>query len=299
MKIVFMGTPEFAMPALQALINSEHEIVAVYTAPPKPAGRGKQLRKSAIHLLAEKYGIEAKTPASLKEENLPECDAAVVAAYGILLPKHILDVPKYGCLNIHPSLLPRWRGAAPVQRAIMAGDAETAICIMKMDEGLDTGDILMQKNLDIPRDMSAGDLHDQTAITGAVMVLYTLADIETLTPKPQGEEGMTYARKVVAADQRINWLKSSEEIYNQVRGLNPFPAAYFMYEGEKFKVFACRKVDGEGKAGEVIDDMLKVACGDGAIKIVSIQRPGKRPVGAEDFLRGFKLEKGTVLETES
>ena len=295
MKVIFMGTPAFALPALQALINSEHEIVAVYTAPPRPAGRGKKLRNSEVHQLADENDLEVRALASLKEEKLPECDIAVVAAYGILLPKHILDGPKYGCINIHPSLLPRWRGAAPVQRAIMAGDDETAVCIMQMDEGLDTGDVLRQAGLPLPPTITAGQLHDQTAMLGAIMTLEVIADIENITPQKQSEDGVTYAKKIKKEDELIDWSKTAEEVSCQIRGMNPFPGAYFMHEGEKFKIFEHEVLDEQGETGEVIDDELTIACGTGAVKVKRIQRQGKSAMAAEDFLRGFKIEKGSIL----
>lgn len=289
-----MGTPAFAVPALQALINSEHEIVAVYTAPPKPAGRKMELKKSEIHLLAEENDLQVKPLKTLKDEILPECDVAVVAAYGILLPKHILNSPKFGCINIHPSKLPRWRGAAPVQRAIMAGDEETAICIMQMDEGLDTGDVLRQVDLPLSREITAGELHDQTAMLGAVMTLEVIEDIANTTPQKQSDDGLTYAKKITKQDELIDWQKTAQEISNQIRGLNPFPGAYFLYNNEKFKIFEHEVLDASGDAGKFLEELI-IACGQGAIKINTIQRQGKRVMNAKEFLNGFKFDKSISL----
>lgn len=293
MKVIFMGTPAFAVPALQAIINSEHDIIAVYTAPPRPAGRGKKLRNSEVHQLAEGHGLEVRAIASLKEEELPECDIAVVAAYGVLLPKHILDAPKYGCINIHPSLLPRWRGAAPLQRSIMSGDSETAVCIMQMDVGLDTGGVLLQKNLPLTDKTTTGSLHDETAQIGAEMTLEVIAKIDELKPQMQSEDGVTYAKKILKADEIIDWSKSAQEVSCQIRGLNPFPGAYFMYDDQKFKIFDHELVSEQGIAGEVLSDDLVIACGVDAIRVNKIQRQGKSAMDREDFLRGYKIAKGS------
>lgn len=290
-----MGTPGFAVPALEKLIASNHDIIAVYTAPAKPAGRGRELKKSPIHELAELNGIEVKTPASLKNEVLPDCDIAVVAAYGILLPKHILAAPKFGCINIHPSLLPRWRGAAPIQRTIMSGDKETAVCIMQMDEGLDTGAVLAIEKLQLQPKVTAGELHDITAEVGANMTMAVIENIENLAATPQSEEGVTYAKKITAADEKINWTESAEVIEQKIRGLNPFPGAYFEYEGQKIKVFAADIVEGDGPPGTFVDDMLTIACGVNSLKITQLQRPGKRVMTAQEMLNGFKIPKGTCL----
>lgn len=295
-KIIFMGTPGFAVPALKTLAASEHEIVAVYTAPPKPAGRGKELRKSAVHEEAERLGLKVLTPASLKTETLPESDIAVVAAYGLLLPEHILKGPKFGCINIHPSLLPRWRGAAPLQRTIMAGDKETAVCIMQMDKGLDTGDILAIEKFSVGK-MTVGELHDKCAELGAKMTLDVVNNIENLKPQKQSEEGVTYAKKLTREDEKIDWNKSAEEIDNQVRGLNPFPGAYFEYNGEKIKVLAVDVVSGAGKPGTVLDDVLTIACGSGAVRIQELQKPGKRVMSTKEFLNGSKIPKDICLAT--
>lgn len=290
-----MGTPDFAVPALQGLIASEHEVVAVYTAQPRPAGRGKKLRQSAVHDVAEAAGLDVRTPSSLKTESLPECDIAVVVAYGLLLPQHVLDAPKYGCLNIHPSALPRWRGAAPLQRTIMAGDVSTAVCIMQMDAGLDTGAVLMREDFDLPAKMTAGELHDKCAEIGAKLTLETIANIAGLQPEIQPEDGVTYAKKILKDDERIDWSKTAVEIECQIRGLNPFPGAYFEYDGQKVKVHAADVVDAEGDAGVALDDKLTIACGQGALKVVNLQKAGKRAMSAADFLSGNKIPAGTNL----
>jgi len=294
-KIIFMGTPDFAVPALQALINSEHEIIAVYTAPPKPAGRGKQLRKSAVHELAESAGLNVLTPESLKTEQMSECDIAVVVAYGLLLPKHILSAPKHGCLNIHPSALPRWRGAAPIQRTIMAGDVKSAVCIMQMDAGLDTGAVLMREDFALHAKITAGELHDKCAELGAKLVLETINNISNLKATPQLEHEVTYAKKITKDDEKIDWAKSAQEIENIVRGLNPFPAAYFEHNGEKIKLHACDVVEKSGKAGVALDDELTIACGVSAIKVQMLQKAGKRIMTAKEFLAGNKVPAGTSL----
>ncbi len=288
-----MGTPGFAVPALLK-VAAVHEVVAVYTAPPKPAGRGKELRKSAVHEAAERLGLKVLTPASLKAEALPEADIAVVAAYGILLPEHILNAPKFGCVNIHPSLLPRWRGAAPLQRTIMAGDEETAVCIMKMDKGLDTGDVLAVERLAVGG-WTAGELHDKCAELGAEMVLQVVGNIENLTPQKQSEAGVTYAKKITREDEKIDWTVSAVKVENKIRGLNPFPGAYFEYKGEKIKVLAAEVVDGGGKAGVALDDTLTIACGKGALRITQLQKSGKRVMTAKEFLNGAKIPKDTCL----
>ena len=290
-----MGTPHFALPALQGLIDSAHEIVAVYTAPPKPAGRGKEIKKSPVHELAEQNGIPVFTPASLKNETLPAADVAVVAAYGILLPEHILNAPKFGCINIHPSILPRWRGAAPIQRTIMAGDKESAVCIMQMDKGLDTGDVLMQGNFEIEPDMTAGALHDFCAKLGAEMTLGCITALGSITPVKQSADGVTYAKKITKEDEIINWADDAESVRNKIRGLNPFPGAYFMYEGKKIKLFEVSVEDSKGIPGTVLDDKLLVACGSGAVRIKKLQKEGKKPMTAQEFLNGSAIAKGTNL----
>lgn len=296
MKVIFFGTSEFAVPALKALHLSSHKVVAVFTAPPKPAGRGKQLRKSAVHLIAEELGFEVRTPSSLKNEPMPEADFGVVAAYGLLLPQAVLDAPKHGCLNIHPSDLPRWRGAAPIQRAIMAGDTQTAVCIMQMDAGLDTGDVLHKAFLPIAPNETAGSLHDKTAILGGVMTVEVIDDFAKFPPQKQGEEGMTYAKKIAPEDEKIDWSKTAQEVSCQIRGLSPYPSSYFEFDGQKIKVFQCNVVQSLGDAATAIDDKLTIACGQGAVQITELQRPGKRAMSAKDFLQGFKIPAGAKLQ---
>ena len=295
MKIIFMGTPDFAVPALNSLIESAHEIVAVFTAPPKPAGRGKQLRRSAVHEVAEAAGLNVRTPASLKTEEMPDADVAVVVAYGLLLPTAVLDAPKFGCLNIHPSALPRWRGAAPLQRTIMAGDVDTAVCIMQMDAGLDTGDVLLREDFALDAGMIAGELHDKCAEIGARLVLETVAQIAELKPQKQVEEGVTYAKKILKGDERIDWSLSAAEIDCHIRGLNPFPGAYFELDGVKVKVFEVELVDAKGAAGEVLDENLLIACGQGALRVLNLQKAGKRAMSAKDFLAGNRVATGVKL----
>jgi methionyl-tRNA formyltransferase len=309
-KIIFMGTPAFALPALEKLIASEHKVIAVYTAPPKPAGRGKEIKNTAVHELALKHNIPVFTPASLKAEQLPQADIAVVAAYGILLPEHILKGPKFGCINIHPSLLPRWRGAAPIQRTIMAGDTQSAVCIMQMDKGLDTGDILMQENFALPAKITAGELHDKCASLGAELTLRVINNIESLKPKKQSADGDTYAKKITKEDEIINWNEPAETIEYQIRALNPFPGAYFMLDGKKLKVFEADvtsshpALDAGSKTpqqvrgvqpGEVLDNKLLIACGKDAIRITKLQKEGKKPMTAQEFLNGASLPKGSKL----
>jgi len=290
-----MGTPHFALPALEKLLASDHEIIAVYTAPPKPAGRGHDIKKSPVHELAEQNNIPVFTPASLKQEELPPSDVAVVAAYGLLLPEHILNAPKYGCINIHPSMLPRWRGAAPIQRTIMAGDKTSAVCIMQMDKGLDSGAVLMQGDFEIAPDMTSGQLHDFCAKLGAEMLMGAITALGSITPATQAEGGVTYAKKITKADELINWEQPAEIIECQIRGLNPFPGAYFMHEGKKIKIFAANVEPASGTAGTVMDDKLLIACGQSALRITKLQKEGKKPMTAAEFLNGSSIPKGTKI----
>lgn len=302
MKLIFMGTPDFAVPTLQALLNSEHDVAAVYTQPPRPAGRGHKEQQSPVHQLAEQHGIEVCTPKSLKTPATQEAftslnaDAAIVAAYGLLLPQAILDGCKYGCINVHPSLLPRWRGAAPLQWTIMAGDTETAMCIMQMDAGLDTGDILLQRNIMLPPDITAQQLHDDMAQLGGTMILETLEQIDSLTPTPQSTKGETYAKRTTKQDGKINWQQqTAHEIDCLIRGLNPWPGTFFTYQGESIKILSAKTIDMSGTAGEILDDQLTIACKEGAILPTRLQRPGKKPMEIKDFLRGFAMDKGNMV----
>lgn len=305
MKIVFMGTPDFAVPALKKLISSKHSIVGVFTKPPKPAGRGYQEIKSKIHILAEANNLAVFAPSTLRNEinfaKLAELepDLIVVAAYGLILPQNVIDLPKHGCLNIHPSSLPRWRGAAPIQHTILSGDKTTSVCIMQMDVGLDTGDILLSKEVNIEPKMTAYQLHDLTAEIGGDMVLETIQLIETgnLTPIKQTEEGLIYASKLNREDEIINWQKTAFEIDCQIRTFTPRPAAHFKYNGEIIKIIeADYSTESHSyKAGEVTDDSLTIACSLGFIKPLLLQREGKKQIYTDAFLRGYPIKKGSIL----
>ena len=307
LKIIFMGTPDFAVPALQALLTAGHDVVAVYTQQPRKAGRGMDVRKTPVHICAEGEGIQVFTPARLKEQdeqlnfaNL-KADIAVVAAYGLILPKQILQAPRLGCINIHASLLPRWRGAAPIQRAIMAGDTKTGITIMQMDEGLDTGAMLAQSIVEIGPNMMAGELHDALAAQGARDLVLALQDVAdgTAQATPQPEAGVTYADKISKAETRIDWDRPSEDVHNFIRGLSPFPGAWFEVEKkgrpERIKVLKSQVTREIGEPGEVLDGVLTVACKAGAVKLLKLQRAGKKPQAADEFLRGLAINPATRL----
>lgn len=293
MKLVFMGTPDFSVPVLHALA-ARHDIVAVYTQPPRPAGRGKDLRPTPIHAAATALGMPVRHPVSLKspEEQSAfaalDADAAVVVAYGLLLPQAILDAPRHGCLNIHASLLPRWRGAAPIHRAIMAGDAETGICIMQMEAGLDTGPVLLREATPIGAEETTQDLHDRLSQMGAHLILTALDRLPTLTPEPQPTEGITYAAKIDKLEARIDWSRPATEIDRQIRALSPFPGAWCMAGGERLKLLRSRLGTGEGPPGTVLDG-LTIACGQGAIDITLAQREGKKAQTPQDLLNGYSL----------
>jgi methionyl-tRNA formyltransferase len=299
-RIGFMGTPDFSVPALQALIEAGHEIVAVYTQPPRPAGRGHKLKNSPVHEAAVSAGIEVRTPKSLRTTESIEAfialglDCAVVAAYGLILPEAILRAPRYGCINIHASLLPRWRGAAPIQRAIMAGDSETGIVTMAMDAGLDTGPMLLREVAPITPQTTGGSLHDQLAEIGARIIGPTLTGIEagSLKPTPQPSLGVTYAHKLTREDCWIDWKRSAVEIERQIRALSPFPKAWTSFGGEEFKVGASQLEARQGNPGELLDDKLLVGTGKGAIRIQALQRPGKAMMDAASFLRGYPMPTG-------
>lgn len=293
MKIVFMGTPDFSVPILQALA-AQHDILAVYTQPPRPAGRGKDLRPTPVHAAAERLGLPVRHPISLKspEEQAAfaalDADVAVVVAYGLILPQAILDAPRQGCLNIHASLLPRWRGAAPIHRAIMAGDTETGICIMQMEAGLDTGPVLMRQPTPIGAEDTTQDLHDRLSRMGASLILDALATLPTLTAEPQPTDGITYATKIDKLEARIDWTLPAEQVDRQIRGLSPFPGAWCMAGGERIKLLRSRLTPGTGEPGQVLHG-LSIACGSGAVDITLAQREGKKPQSPTDFLRGFSL----------
>lgn len=311
LRVIFMGTPEFAVPTLRAIAEAGHVIPAVYTQPPRAAGRrGLELTSSPVQREAERLGIEIRTPVSLKGEaeqtafRAVEADVAIVVAYGLLLPKPVLDAPRLGCLNGHASLLPRWRGAAPIQRAIMAGDSETGMMVMRMEEGLDTGPVAMVEKLVIGPDITAGDLHDRLMDIGAALIVEALARLESnaLTFTTQAMSGVTYARKIDKSETRVDWTRPAAEVHNHIRGLSPFPGAWSETEiggrMERLKLLRSTLSQGLslsedlGESGGILDDRLTVACGAGAIRLVEVQRAGGKPAAAQEFLRGAKIEKG-------
>lgn len=302
MRVVFMGTPDFAVPALRALA-SRHTIAKVYCQPPRPAGRGQALRPSSVQSAGESLGLDVHCPVSLRGPEEAETlaalkpDVAVVAAYGLILPQAILDVPALGCINIHGSLLPRWRGAAPVHRAIMAGDTETGITIMQMEAGLDTGPMLLRKTVPITDTTTTGLLHDTLAETGAALILEALDGLErgTLKAVPQPENGITYAEKINKAEARIVWDHPSSKVARHINGLSPFPGAWFEHAGTRIKVLAAEPVEGQGQPGAILDNGFTVACSHGAVRLLSLQRAGKDPMDAEAFYRGFPIPPGTLL----
>jgi len=300
MRIIFMGSPDFAVPTLDALVEAGHEVVAAYTQPPRPAGRGKAERPTAVEERAGELGIEVRSPKSLKGEAEQkafaelDADVAVVAAYGLILPQPILDAPMLGCLNVHASLLPRWRGAAPVQRAIMAGDECTGVTIMQMEAGLDTGPMLLKRAVEI-EDKNAAQLTEELAKLGSAMMIEVLADLPGYEPIEQPGEGVTYAAKISKDEARIDWSRPDAELVRQIQGLAPFPGAWFEANGERIKLLAADVEPGHGAPGEVIDDQLAIGCGNGALRPILVQRAGKGAMSADELLRGFAIAKGTVL----
>ncbi|PTD26172.1 methionyl-tRNA formyltransferase [Sphingomonas fennica] len=300
MRIAFMGTPDFAVPTLDALAAAGHDIAAVYCQPPRRAGRGKALSPSPVHRRAEKMGIAVRHPASLKGEEEQaafaalDLDAAVVAAYGLILPQAILAAPKLGCLNVHASLLPRWRGAAPIHRAILAGDARTGVTIMQMERGLDTGPMLATVETEV-NGKTGGGLTAELAEKGAALMVAVLADIGRYPPVPQPEEGVTYAAKIDKAEARIDFAQDAAAIERQVRAFNPAPGAFFEHQGERIRVLAAETIDRAGTPGTVLDDTLLIACGGGAIRPTQVQRAGRGAMAAAELLRGFAIPAGTVL----
>jgi methionyl-tRNA formyltransferase len=307
LRIVFMGTPDFSVPTLAEILGAGHEVAATYTQPSRPAGRGMTERLSPLARFASNAGIPVKSPTSLKREAEQRefaslnADAAVVVAYGLLLPRPVLAAPRLGCFNLHASALPRWRGAAPIQRAIMAGDAETAVMVMRMEEGLDTGPVCLAEPVAIGPEVTAGGLHDELARRGASLMVRALGSLERglLECTPQPGEGATYAVKIDKAEARIDFTRPAREVHNLIRGLSPLPGAWFeaMAAGkvERVKVLRAGLADGSGGPGEVLDDALTVACGSGAVRLLELQRGGKKPMGAAEFLRGFPLGRGAVL----
>jgi methionyl-tRNA formyltransferase len=300
MRIVFMGTPAFAVPTLMALHEAGHEIAAAYTQPPRPAGRGKQLQVSPVQAAAEALDIEVRHPETLRDLEPQadflalEPDVAVVAAYGLMLPQPILAGPVHGCLNVHASLLPRWRGAAPIQRAILAGDHVTGVTIMQMERGLDTGPMLASARVPI-EDKTSGELHAELAEIGARLMVETLAELDRLKPEPQSELGAIYAPKIDKSEARFDWTSSAEQIEREVRAFAPFPGAWFEFDGERIKVLRARVIGVNGAPGTVLDEELTVACGDAAIRPLTMQRAGRPAMSAEEFLRGKPVPVGTVL----
>lgn len=306
MRLAFMGTPDFAAVQLRDLAawcaEKGHQIVCVYTQPPRAAGRGKQPRPTPVHALADDLGTEVRTPVSLKDPDVQAAfaaldpDVAIVAAYGLILPQPVLDAPRLGCLNVHASLLPRWRGAAPIQRAIMAGDTETGVCIMQMEAGLDTGPVYARRVVPITEGMTAGNLHDVLA-DGNMPILADAIDAADAgqAPMPQPDEGITYAHKIDKAEARIDWARPAVEVDCQIRGLSPFPGAWFAHDGDRIKVLNSTVANGNGLPGTVLDDALTVACDDGAVRLLRLQKSGKGALETDAFLRGTPLHKGINL----
>lgn len=305
LRIVFMGTPEFALHTLLAIASSKHRIVAVYTMPPRPSGRGYRESYSPVYVNAQQFGLPLYTPPNFRnpDDIAALCalnpDVVVVAAYGVILPKAVLEIPKYGCINVHPSKLPRWRGAAPIQRTILAGDSKTSVCIMQMDEGMDTGDILMQRELEVSDSITTPELYDIAGKEGAQMMVEVLDKIDALNPVKQSSEGVTIAHKISKEDARLDFTKNARLVHAQIRAMTPRPAGFFVLNGEMIKIIAAgydEKIDARlYKPGEVIDDMMTIACGRGVIKPITLQREGRKMIYLDAFLRGFPIPKGTIL----
>ena len=305
MRLIFMGTPEFSVPVLDALVDAGHDIAAVYCQPPRPAGRGRKPRPSPVQARAETLGLPVRHPRSLRDAEAQaefaalNADLAVVVAYGLILPPEVLTAPKRGCLNIHASLLPRWRGAAPIHRAIMAGDTETGICIMQMEKGLDTGPVLLRRTEAIRADDTTATLHDRLSALGAGLIIEALDRLDDLTPQPQPEEGVTYAAKIDKSEAHVDWTRPAVEVDRLIRGLSPFPGAWTEIGGERVKLLASALADGQAgpdaRPGTVLDDRLTVACGKGAVRLLRLQRAGKAAQDAETFLRGRPVVAGIRL----
>ena len=307
LRVVFMGSPAFSVGTLAEIIGAGHEVVAVYSQPPRPAGRGQAERPQPVHKFAAEAGIPVFTPLNLRgpeavlQMQAHDADVAVVVAYGLLLPQAILDCPRQGCLNLHASLLPRWRGAAPIHRAIMAGDTETGIMVMRMEAGLDTGPVCLAERVAIGTDTTTGELHDELARRGGDLMVRALAALErgSLESRAQATEGVTYAHKIDKAEARIDFAKQAVDVHNHIRGLSPSPAAYFELKStagvERIKVLRSQVVDGHGAPGTTLDGELTVACGTGAVQLLLLQRAGKKPMLAAELLRGFTVPAGTVL----
>jgi methionyl-tRNA formyltransferase len=301
LRLVFMGTPDFAVPTLIELAARGHDIAAVYTRAPKPAGRGMEMQVTPVEREARRLKLPVFTPKTLRDAEVQvtfqshQADAAVVVAYGLILPKPVLDAPKLGCFNVHASLLPRWRGAAPINRAVMAGDAQSGVTIMRMDEGLDTGAMAMAERTAIAPDMTAGDLHDVLTPLGSDLMLRALAAAEraSLRLTPQPADGVTYADKIAKSETRIDWAQPWKAVHDHIRGLSPFPGAWFELDGVRIKVLRLTKGEGSGVPGTALDDRLTFACGDGAVRLIEVQRAGKQPLSAGDFLRGTPVRPGS------
>ena len=301
MRIAFMGTPDFSVSALKSIFEAGNDMVAVYSQPPRRAGRGKKERPSPVHTFALEKNIPIFTPLNFKKENEREkfkslnLDVAVVVAYGLILPEEILEAPRYGCLNVHASLLPRWRGAAPIHRAIMAGDKETGVGIMQMEVGLDTGPILLEKKIPIDENDTTGILHDKLSALGANAIVEVLKNIKKVTPISQDDTGVTYATKIEKSEAHIDWQKPATELRNQIHGLSPFPGAWCEVNGERLKIHQVEVLDQSGKAGSMIAEPLTIACGIGSIAIKRAQRAGKGPMDVKDLMNGFEAEIGTIF----
>ncbi len=303
LRLVFMGTAAFAVPSLRALAASRHPIVAVYTQPARPAGRGMRPRPSPVQETAERLGLPVRAPASLRDPQVQaefaalEADLGVVAAYGLILPKAIIDAPRLGCINLHASLLPRWRGAAPIQRAILAGDEETGVTVFQIEPSLDTGPILAAARIPIAPEDDAASLHDKLAELAARLVVQVVDDLAAgrIEARPQPEEGVTYAPKIDKAEGELDWSRPAAELARRIRALNPAPGCWTQIQGQRLRVLAAEVVEGQGRPGEVLDDRLTVACGEGALRLTRVQRAGGRPMSAAEFLRGFPVPAGTRL----
>ncbi|NOX39830.1 MAG: methionyl-tRNA formyltransferase [Alphaproteobacteria bacterium] len=301
MRVIFMGTPDFSVPVLDALVEAGHEIAAVYCQPSRPAGRGKKERASPVQLRAEALGLDVRYPVNFKDEAdmsafaALHADIAVVVAYGLILPQALLDAPRFGCLNIHASLLPRWRGAAPIHRAIMAGDQKTGICVMQMDRGLDTGAVLMRRETVIGAEETTASLHDRLSRIGAEAIIAALAQLPDLTPVAQAEDGVSYAAKIDKSEARIDWSLDAETVDRKIRGLSPFPGAWSELDGARIKLLASRLGQGEGAQGEVLDQALTVGCARGSVQVLRLQRAGRGAMEADAFIRGTGLPVGATF----
>ncbi len=301
LRLAFMGTPDFAVPTFAELIGAGHEVACTYTRAPRPKGRGMAEGKSPVHLFAESLGIAVRTPATLKSDEEQHAfaalklDAAIIVAYGLIFPKATLDIPRLGCFNLHASLLPRWRGAAPIQRAIIAGDSKTGVMVMRMEEGLDTGPILMSEEIEIGR-KTAGALHDELAQRGAILMTRAISALErgTIEEHPQDEEGTTYAKKISRGESKLDWTRPAAELDRNIRGLSPYPGAWFEVRGERIKVLLAEPVNGAGVPGEMLPNRT-IACGEGALKLITLQRGGRAATDADSFWRGFLLNPGESL----